>query len=179
MIIYYTGIGSRKTPYPVCKQMTRLAEHLETRGFYLRSGGADRADLAFESGVRFKKDIYLPWQGFNKSRSGLYLIQPLAFDLSEYIYNAGRPNGWSLLTPGVKRLMARNSYQVLGFDLATPSKFVVCWTPDGCQHWRDRTYKTGGTGQAIHLASYFGIPVFNLARPDAFERLDMLLEEIV
>lgn len=49
---------------------------------------------------------------------------------------------------------ARNVCQVLGVDLGTPSKFVMCWTQDG---------KTkGGTATAIRVAEHHNIPVFNL-----------------
>lgn len=52
--------------------------------------------------------------------------------------------------------MARNSYQILGQDLSfdNSSRFVVCWTPGG--------EEVGGTSQAIRIAKYYGIPIFNL-----------------
>jgi hypothetical protein len=50
----------------------------------------------------------------------------------------------------------------LGKDLNTPSVFVVCWTEDGCFHDNERTKETGGTGQAISVASDNDIPIFNL-----------------
>jgi hypothetical protein len=59
--------------------------------------------------------------------------------------------------------------QFIGADCATPSKFVICWTPDGAQ--TETTQATGGTGQAIRIAVACGVPVFNLARTDTLERL--------
>lgn len=47
----YTGVGARATPRPVCERMTSLASTLERLGYVLRSGAADGADAAFESGV--------------------------------------------------------------------------------------------------------------------------------
>lgn len=56
--------------------------------------------------------------------------------------------------------------------MRSPVDFVLCWTPGvGAESEADRTPDTGGTGQAIALASRWNIPVFNLARPDAGERL--------
>jgi len=49
----------------------------------------------------------------------------------------------------------------MGYDLKTPSKFVLCWTPDGCISKQTRNKNTGGTGQAIAYASENGIPIFN------------------
>ena len=49
--------------------------------------------------------------------------------------------------------MARNSYQVLGYDLNTPSSFIVCYTKNG--------KLTGGTAQALKIAKDYNIPIFN------------------
>jgi hypothetical protein len=61
---------------------------------------------------------------------------------------------WDRCSDHARRLLARNTFQVLGRDLRTPSKMVICWTVDG----KD----TGGTAVAIRLARESGIPVFNL-----------------
>jgi len=50
-------------------------------------------------------------------------------------------------------LQARNSHQVLGLDLNTPSDFVICWTKNG----KDQ----GGTFQTIRIARSYDIPIFN------------------
>ena len=57
----YTGIGSRKTPKDILDVMVDIARKLEQRLYCLRSGGAEGADMAFESGVRseYWKEIYL------------------------------------------------------------------------------------------------------------------------
>lgn len=60
--------------------------------------------------------------------------------------------------------MIRNAYQVLGKNLKSPVKFVLCYTDDGCQTDAERTRKTGGTGQAITIADFNNIPVINLQR---------------
>lgn len=51
------------------------------------------------------------------------------------------------------KLQARNSYQILGLDLNTPSNFVICWTKNG--------KGSGGTGQAIRIARAYNIPIFD------------------
>lgn len=57
--------------------------------------------------------------------------------------------------------MARNMLQIMGLGLDEPSKFVLCWTPDGCTTKEGRIKKTGGTGQAIAYADEMDIPIFN------------------
>jgi hypothetical protein len=164
---FYAGIGSRQTPLPVLALMSAVAARLAAAGWTLRSGGADGADLAFEQGAgNGPKEIYLPWQGFNGNASLLSEIDDAAFELAAQYH----PN-WNRLKPSVRRLIARNGYQVLGRDLTTPVRFVLCWTPDGIISAQGRTAASGGTGQAIAIAADRGIPVFNLARPEHEARI--------
>lgn len=163
MISYYTGIGSRKTPIVIQEEMTRIASVLNTKRHVLRSGHADGADKAFESGAGDLADIFLPWRGFNGSSSPLFKIAPEAFEMARKYHPR-----YDYLSKDVQKLMARNCYQILGADLATPSNFVICWTPDGCSSKRERTVDTGGTGQVIAIASDHGIPVYNLKRLDHY-----------
>ena len=69
----YTGIGSRKTPPFMCWVMTKLAQDLCAKQALLRSGGAGGADTAFEDGADWRKEVYLPWKGFNGNESKLYI----------------------------------------------------------------------------------------------------------
>lgn len=150
--VFYAGIGSRQTPLYVQDRMVSIARRLAAAGAVLRSGHAPGADMAFERGCdqcNGPKEIYLPWKGFNKSLSSLYNIDPGAIELARKFH----PN-WSKLTQGAKLLQARNSYQVLGLDLNTPVKFVICYTTDGGF--------TGGTGQAMRIADHYDIPIINL-----------------
>lgn len=166
---FYTGIGSRNTPTSVLTNMKLLAVRLADNGYILRSGAAAGADSAFELGcdeATGKKEIYLPWLGFNDNPSPLYEQHPNCFKVAAELHFA-----WKHLKPSVHKLMARNVHQVLGKDLHTPSDFVICWTPDGCTTIEQYTTKTGGTGLAIALASVNNIPVFNLNRKGSYESL--------
>ncbi len=177
--MFYTGIGSRKTPQEILDTFSRLARQLELDGWTLRSGGADGADTAFEAGVesqdRSAKEIYLPWEGFNDVEGIIAGTKAWveAFKLAETVHPA-----WRNLGQGPRKLHARNCFQVLGLDLSTPSSFVVCWTPDGAQDESDRTAKTGGTGTAIVLAARHGIPVINFAREHALSRMAEVMGDI-
>ena len=157
----YAGIGARKTPHDVLTLMHHGAATLAQQGYCLRSGGAPGADSAFEQGCDSQngtKDIYLPWRKFNNSDSPLYIVSAAAIDIAKYVYGPR----WQFLSNTTRQLMARNCYQILGLQLNDPVDFVVCWTPDGCTSSATRSVRSGGTGQAIALASDLGIPVYNL-----------------
>ena len=150
----YAGIGSRETPQDILWTMEMIASHL-AHDFILRSGGADGADSAFERGCNNsngKKEIYLPWKGFNNRYGNDYHydIPERAFEIASFFHPA-----WSYLKDPVKRLMARNSMQIFGKNLDDPVSFVVCWTKGGM--------RGGGTGQALRIAEHFKITIVDLA----------------
>jgi hypothetical protein len=166
-MIPYAGIGSRKTPPDVLEEMTSIGRHLAVHDFMLRSGGADGADTAFEQGARNAKgkmEIYLPWQGFNGRPDGL-VIDP-GFEAIK-VAATHHPN-WGACSLAARKLHIRNVYQVLGSDLKTPSRFIICWTEGG--------KRKGGTGQALRIADTFSIPIYDLAVQADRQRLMWFME---
>lgn len=171
--IYYAGIGSRETPDHVLAIMRKCAARLCQIGFILRTGGAKGADSAFEDGcLKASRQVFLPWRGFMGNSSPLYDLSNFgeAHDLASTLHPA-----WGRLKASEMRLHARNMYQVLGYSLSLPARFVLCYSKDGAETEAEVTRQTGGTGQAIRLASRAGIPVFNMARSCALDRLAELL----
>lgn len=170
----YAGIGSRHTPPEVLALIVDLGKMLALKGYTLRSGAAKGADAAFEQGcdsVLGKKEIWLPWPGFNQ-----YIDQGVGRGIflpteAHRQYASTRHPYWSSLRQGPRSLHSRNVGQILGADLKCPVDFVVCWTPDGCESRHTRTPATGGTGMAISIAHEIGIPVINLRNAHARERL--------
>lgn len=173
---YYAGIGSREAPADVLVILEELGYQLGLAGLTVRSGGADGADTAFEQGAiraGAPKDIYIPWNGFNGNKSTLFGVKPEALALAATLHPA-----WDQLGQGPRKMHARNCAQILGEDLATPAKFVICWTPDGCESEKTRNRKTGGTATGIVLAERKGIPVFNLKNQKSRIALNELLDSM-
>lgn len=148
----YTGIGSRKTPLSICNLMTDISEFLFENNYIMYSGGALGADRAFEKGVkddRYKR-IFLPWKNYNGNKSPYFKVDQHALVFAEKFHPS-----WDKLNIHAKKLIARNSYQILGPGLEKPMvEFVICYTPHGKIE--------GGTGQAMRIAHHFKIPVYNL-----------------
>jgi hypothetical protein len=146
--------------------MIVMAKRLATSGAVLRSGAAPGADRAFERGCDRgggAKEIYLPWVGFEGREDGIVIEDERAFEIAARIHPA-----WSGLTEGAKRLHARNVCQVLGRDLDSPSRFLVCWT--------DRGKLTGGTATAIQVALEHEVPVFNFGQDPELHLLGILFD---
>lgn len=158
---YYTGVGSRSTPPLIILMMRKIAEYQYTHGLTLRSGHAPGADRAFEWGAGDKAEIYLPWASFEAQaeideRATVY-DEPTAqaLKMAERFHPA-----WDQLGQGGQKLHARNCHQILGYDLQTPSKILICWTKEGLT--------VGGTATAIKIADKYCIPVINLGKGEHF-----------
>lgn len=175
----YAGIGSRETPDHIAELMYEIAWKMADLGWVLRSGGAPGADRAFQRGCEayhiankisnYNQEIFLPWEGFN----GLHVnadtghLIPYNSEAAS-IAETYHPR-YKTLSRNAKLLMNRNSCQILGVDLKTPVKFVVCWTPDASL---GKTSKdTGGTGQALRIAFAYGIPIYNLGNPSHLSKI--------
>lgn len=160
----YAGIGSRSTPVEIKDKMTALAKELEVKGYTLNTGKPEDentkggADEAFRKGAT-KKNLFGTADANERTKT-----------IAKEIH----PNPSAL---GSKALLyqARNTNQVFGRDLNTPIDFVIAWTPDALTNSKDRTIKSGGTGQAIDMASRKGIPVINMANANWREQLDDIL----
>lgn len=149
----YAGIGSRAAPDPVLALIERIAAKL-AYGLTLRSGGARGADTAFEVGCdreNGKKEIFLPWEGFNGHPS-LFFDPP---EQAEVLAAFCHPN-WRACREPARKLHARNCQQVYGLNLDDPVDFVLFWAPE------ENGKVEGGTATAVTLAREMKIPTFNL-----------------
>lgn len=162
---YYTGIGSRNTPWEICMLMSAIAKKYANAGWVLRSGGAEGADTAFENGAvnaHGKTEIYIPWDSFGQhyhDSKRIFLVKD-----KEIIQRAAmlasdvHPN-WGACSTTARKLHTRNSFQVLGGDLEVPSSLLICWAPIQGDSIK------GGTRTAWEIAKLYDIPRFNLADP--------------
>lgn len=159
--------------------MTDLAYVMWSRGWTLRSGGAQGADQAFEKGTT-RKQSFKAVDAQRVAQLSVAWYHPVPHAMGSY----------------GKLLMARNLYQVTGLKVEEAgitsrddlrkwaqdnpnmvSRAVICWTPDGA--YNSTSIRTGGTGQAIRIAIDLGIPVFNLAHHDHLNMIQGWIAEWV
>lgn len=148
--------------------MKSIGRYLAISGLQLRSGGARGADTAFEEGcdkAKGLKQIFLPYENFNRNESPFFTVTKEARLLAKQFHPA-----WEHLGFTGRNFMGRNCYQVLGLDLQTPVDFIVCWTHRGRIE--------GGTGQALRMADHYNIPVCNLGSMNLTEVEAFLKQQI-
>lgn len=178
----YAGTGNPDAPSEVLKQIAHIAKMLDEKEYTLRSGRGLGPDMAFENNST-RKEIYLPWYKFNVQDPS---NTPVA-DENTVIYNRVSKEALEAIKPftptfdnlkdSVKIILGRSVHLMLGKDMKSPVKFLVCWTQDGCESAKNRTSKTGYTGLAISIASAIKVPVFNLKNTDAMNRLSAYIRD--
>lgn len=179
----YTGIGSRSTPPEILHKMNDLAHYFASKGYMLRSGKAGGADEAFQLGVQRYclnnnrsidlrlAEIYIPWYNFkNPNLIDDWDIVPPNMKECQEIAATLHP-AWGKCSQGAKKLHARNVCQVLGYDLNTPSDFVIFYAPED----KNGNVK-GGTATAVKLARQHNIPCVNMLHEDWKIRLREILK---
>ena len=155
--------------------MNQVARYLEAEGWILRSGAAIGADTAFEEDIHDEaKEIYLPWRGYNDHPSELH-PKNYPFSQQEQDFTAWFHPAWNRCSPSARLLHCRNTRIMLGCEAihgyeVRPSRFLVCWTYGG--------QPTGGTGQALRIASHHGIPIINFGKATNAKELEALLLEL-
>lgn len=175
----YAGIGARKTPDLIITAMNHIGRQLSEQGWLLRSGNARGADQAFQKGTIGinSREIHLPWDGYNYGRieNPSFLVpvpSPEMLDIAARhhpMWDVKRRDGTPILTDEMKMFMIRNVTIIRGADLNTPAAMVICWTPAAAI--------TGGTGHALKVAQEADIPIFNLANPLDWDRLEKFTEQ--
>ncbi len=162
----YAGIGSRRITFEEEKAIRRIAKKLSELNFWLYSGRADGADIAFELGADSNKSvIMLPWKDFNGKvfSNKSFVVGDKEEGLSAIDYFHPFPRG---LSRGGRALMCRNYYQVHGYDRYPQVEFVLCCA--GVDH---NGKVCGGTGHAVRIAIDKGIPYFNIREHGWEDRL--------
>lgn len=159
---FLIGIGSRDTPQEYIEILYNIGAYFAKQGYVLRSGGAKGADSAFEAAynsVGGKKEIYLPWQGFNNNPSPLYGVCSKALKMG-----AENHKYWASLNEAAEKLIARNCYQVLGKSLNKPADILICYT-------EAEGVGQGGTCFTLNLARKNNIECYNIFKDEDLEYL--------
>jgi hypothetical protein len=157
-LITYAGIGSREITEKEKTLIKVISSKLSAK-YVLFSGNAPESDISFQQGSNGKCIIFLPWSGFNKEmydpKNSIAHFDVGDTDIGKEYASKYHPC-FNQLKVGAKRLMCRNTHQVLGFKEYPRVDFVVfCANEVNGEVF-------GGTSQAIRIARSIGIPTFNI-----------------
>lgn len=166
----YVIAANNDVPPEILTKFDELAKWLESLDYTVRVGGMEGIEDRIEKLIG-KKEVHLPWKGFNEKESRFTYNSPRAFAIAKMFSPT-----FDTLKKGVQIFQAKNARLIMGDKMNSPALFLLCWTEDGAESLRERTGRTGFTGHPIAIASGVGIQIFNLAKPDAEQRLKFYVE---
>lgn len=148
----YAGIGNREIPLSAFQELNKLARNFDKQGFLLRSGGAMGSDTAFQNGsehhIIYKTDETIIHNG-----TDITIEQSICNNKELRRIAKEHYPFWDNSPPGTRDLMTRNVAILLGPNVDSKARMVVCYCRDE---------DSGGTAMGIRVAKEYGIPVYNL-----------------
>jgi hypothetical protein len=162
--------GAAEIPPETLKQAEELARELKELGLVCRTGWDQPLATAARSGAADRSEIYLPWRGFNKEEEGYGFPDKEGKTVAMLVrvYNQRLA---TVDSDPVKKILATYINMIIGARLDSRSEFVIIWSDDSAEEPAEKTNKTDAVGPIIDIASELGIPVFNLKRHDAMQRI--------
>lgn len=162
----YVVYANSNPPVEIIEKFKSLAIYLESIGFTVRIGGNnDGVDQAVED-VTKNKELILPWKEFNGKESPYTWAIPA----SEHIAKQFSPI-YDSMKDGVKKFLARNARLIMGQKMRSKACFLLCWSEDGAETKRELNARSGFIQHPVAIANGALVPVFNLGKPDAEQRL--------
>lgn len=162
--------GNENLPEQPAMIIARIVPLFEKLGFTIRSGGLNGTDEMVEK-VASKTELHLPFKGFNKKESTSQFSNEICKEFARRV----DPN-IDDLSKVPKAILEKNPRLLFGRYLTAPVQLAIVWSPDGCERHHETTPRSGNAGHIVKLATSSGIPVINLNRPDAEQRIMAYLE---
>lgn len=142
--LVYAGIGSKSVDSGTFQVFKEMAEEAASAGYILRTGSALGVDTAFLIGCREML-----------GHEEVFKRKDCTHEALEYAQKLLGEECWEVCDEFTRNVHGRNCMIILGKDLQTPVKFVLCWTPNA--------ELTEGTRTAVLTAQAEKIPVYNFA----------------
>ncbi len=161
----YGILGNKDPEQNTIEAFQRIIRKLESNGFIARTGGMDGIEELVER-VALNHELYLPWKGFASKESKYTYNNPLVQGMAKKFHPS-----WDTLKPPHQAFLSKGVRVLTGQNCNSLALFLVCWSKDGVENVKDKTFESGNVGHAVAVAAAHRIPVFNLAKPDAEQRL--------
>lgn len=186
MTKYYTGVGSRNLTPSQLSLLEEIGKALASKGFTLRSGGADGTDIAFQKGAcsvnPTKTEIWIPWKTFNSlplsqgslSQANYVTIsQEQTEKAGQWLCDTGIMPWWSNCKQSVQKLHSRNVHQVVGNEdtSSAPLSKVCIYAAEEDENDNVK----GGTRTAVMASRFLNIPTYNILIDEQKDKLLRLL----
>lgn len=158
----------RDFPPEIKAKLISISNRLINANLVVRYNADDMEIHSPLSGISTKKtEAYTPWKNFNNIESKHYYNTETAKHIACTNFA-----GWEKIPDAVKAMLARNVRLVFGDKNRSTALCLITWSKDGASRAAEVNKETGRSSFIIKLAATYGIPVVNIAKPNAEAALE-------
>lgn len=161
-----------KPPDDVIKTFVKIAEHVATTGFTVRTGSGELGEACKHALKPSYIEQYAPWEGFEDANDIFSKTTNHAKALAMRFQK-----GLSGSKPAIWAIAAVYLNVLLGKEITSPATALVIWSPCGSVDSLGATLpRFSPLRLPLRLANYMKIPVFNIKNADALPAFKTFLE---
>ena len=165
--------GNDNVPDNVMLMIERLVKAMEDKNISIRCGALRGVDQVVVRSAK-KPELHIPFRGFDQ------IENPASYYTTTYCQAVAKKFMPDLesLPKGIVSFYAKNPRLIGGKNLDKLAQLVIVWSEDGCQIPSETGARSGMAGHLVKLACSVGIPVINLQRADAEQRVMHFLSNL-
>ena len=174
----FTFIGTKNMPDDaVAKTVALIVKMIESNNditLVCRTSVGSNGEIEVYKALkdRFPDNIelILPWKDFKVIEetfdSKNYFSSPESMDLAKKVYPT-----WEKQKEYMLKIYSKNIRMIAGQNIRSPSRFVLCWSPDGIETSAARTNNSDGIEFYLKVSEVYKLKAYNLAAENALGRL--------
>ena len=166
-------MGNENFPPDITNLVERIVRSLESKNVIIRAAPIRGLSKHIQSVIK-NPELHIPFKNFDT------IENPASYYTTEYCTALAKrffPD-MEKLPMVIKAIYSANPRLVFGKNLDRPVQLAIIWSDDGCQQPSEITLRSGFAGHVLKLCASAGIPVINMQKPDAEQRVMQFLESL-
>lgn len=158
-------IGNQNPPQNVSDALQRILPALDGLKYTARVNGFEGIGEVMEQNYQ-RTEVILPWKGFNDKESKFAFTTERAKGIAKLYHKS-----YDSMSNGIQAFLGTNVRCVIGHNLNGPVLFAIVWSSDGAETPSELSNDTGNLQHVLQMLFDLKVPVFNLGKPDAEQRI--------
>jgi hypothetical protein len=165
--------GNENFPPEIGQLAERVIKMLEDRKIVIRTSNT-RGLNKHVSTVAKAPELHIPFKLFDNCEN------PASYYTTTYCQSLAKNYLPDIehLPKVIQAIYAANPRLLFGKNLDRSAQLTILWSEDGCEQPSDVTIRSGIAGHLVKLSASAAIPVINLQRPNAEQRVQQFLEHL-
>ena len=165
--------GNENFPPEIGQLAEKVVKMLEDRKIIVRTSNT-RGLNKHISTVAKAPELHIPFKLFDNCEN------PASYYTTTYCQSLAKNYLPDIdhLPKVIQAIYAANPRLLFGKNLDRAAQLTILWSEDGCEQPSEVTIRSGIAGHLVKLSASAAIPVINLQRPNAEQRVQQFLEQL-